>query len=218
MNPRSIPLILAAISGPFKGVVVVSVLLALAVSAGCDKPPRLSSLGPDAVILAFGDSLTHGTGAGRDESYPARLGEELQRTVINAGVPGETSAEGVARLPGVLDEHRPGLVILVHGGNDFLRRHDLAGVAENLRTMIDLSRASGAEVVLVGVPQPGIVLSPPPFYQELADELGLPYEGQILGEILGKRELKSDAIHPNASGYALMAEGFARLIHEAGGI
>ena len=91
----------------------------LVLLAGCsDDLVSLRPLASDTTIVAFGDSLTFGTGAKRDQSYPAVLSELIQRRVVTSGVPGELSKDGLKRLPGVLEEHQPGLVILCHGGND----------------------------------------------------------------------------------------------------
>ncbi len=192
-------------------------LFLLLLSVGCEKTPALSPLPPGAVVLAFGDSLTFGTGAHSGSSYPEVLQQLLARRVVNAGVPGEVSAEGLVRLPGALAEHRPALVILCHGGNDLLRRHQPGTVEANLRAMIELARGTGAEVVLVGVPQPGLLVEPPAFYEQLAAEYRLPYEGEILHDLLTDRDLKSDPIHPNGNGYRQLAIAVKRLIDKAQG-
>jgi len=196
----------------------LALVLALFALAACDRPPQLPRLNNGDVILAFGDSLTHGTGATRDSAYPAVLSKLTGHTVINAGVPGETTAEGLARLPDVLEEVRPKIVLLCLGGNDMLRRHDGNSTESNLRRMIETIRASGAGVVLIGVPAPALFSGPPAFYEKLADEFDLPYEGEIFDEVLKTPRLKADPIHANAEGYKVVAERLADLLEQAGAI
>lgn len=191
------------------------ICLLLFLTGGCDRTPPLPKLSSDGVVLAFGDSLTFGTGANPAESYPEVLQSLLGRRIVNAGVPGEVSAEGLQRLPRLLEANAPELVILCHGGNDFLRRQPAGEVAANLRAMIELIQARGAAVVLVGVPQLGLTVQPPEFYPELAKEFALPYEGEILHQLLTDRELKSDTVHPNAAGYRRLAEALHQLIARA---
>jgi len=97
------------------------ILLAGVLLAACSSQPQLPKLTPDAAILAFGDSLTYGSGADRGESYPAVLSRLSGLEVINAGVPGEVTSQGVMRLPDLLDEHLPQLLFLCHGGNDLIQ-------------------------------------------------------------------------------------------------
>ena len=191
--------------------------LALAITlAACGRDvPRLPPLGADAIVLAFGDSLTYGTGAKASDSYPAALERLIGRRVTAAGVPGEVSAQGLARLPAVLDQVRPQLLILCHGGNDLLRKLDTAALAGNLRAMVRVARDRGVPVVLVAVPKPGLFPSAHPVYTDVAEELGLPIEQKALAEILTDNELKSDPIHPNAQGYARFAERVADLLRKA---
>jgi acyl-CoA thioesterase I len=186
--------------------------------AGCGGAPRLAKLSADAAVLAFGDSLTFGTGAQSEASYPAVLEKLIGRKVWSAGVPGEVSAAGLARLPSALDYYRPKLLILCHGGNDFLRRLDKAQTAENLRGMIRLARQRGVDVVLIGVPEPGLFPSPPDFYAKIAKEFGLPYEDAALKAILRDNEMKSDLAHPNAKGYSRLAEAVSALLKKSGAL
>jgi acyl-CoA thioesterase I len=192
--------------------------LCAALLAACGEAPKLAPLAPDAVVLAFGDSITYGTGAAAAESYPAQLERLIGRTVTNAGVPGEVSAQALRRLPSALDEHRPHLLVLCIGGNDFLRNLGKAQVAANVQTMVAVARQRGVDVVLIGTPEKGFTVTPPAFYADIAAQLGIPYEGDVIGEILRDSTLKSDPIHPNARGYRLIAERVAALLRDAGAL
>jgi acyl-CoA thioesterase-1 len=195
----------------------VGALLLLCALAACGgRTPRLTPLAPDSAILAYGDSLTFGTGAAQEASYPAVLEKLVGRKVWSAGVPGELSAAGLARLPSALEHYQPKLLILCHGGNDLLRRLSEEQAAENLRAMIRLAKQSGIDVVLIGVPKPGLLPSPPDYYAGIAKEFKLPYEDAALKSILRDNELKSDLAHPNAKGYARLAEAVAALLKKSG--
>jgi acyl-CoA thioesterase-1 len=197
------------------------VLLALFV-AGCreESGPRLAPLASGARILAFGDSLTFGTGAQAEESYPAQLGRMLGRTVERSGVPGETSGEGLARLPGELDRVNPDLLLLCLGGNDFLRRQDEARTEANLARMIELARERGVAVVLVGVPRLSLIssLRGAELYARLAERYGVPLENDVFADVLSQRELLHDRIHPNARGYERIAHAIRDLLRAAGAV
>jgi len=206
--------------GPFRlagFALSLSLLLSL---AACDSgPPKLAKLPTDGVVLAFGDSLTHGSGARAEDSYPAVLERLIGRRVVRSGVPGEVTAQGLARLPGALRQVDPDLVILIHGGNDLLRRNSPVRTVANLRAMVRLAQARGVAVVVIGVPNLGLVLGHSAgFYAELTKELEIPYDGKTLPTILKQPSLKSDAIHPNAQGYRKLAEGVAELLRRSGAI
>jgi acyl-CoA thioesterase I len=186
--------------------------------AGCTDGPKLPPLPGDGVLLAFGDSLTFGTGAAEGESYPAVLERLTGRRVANYGIPGEISADGLARLPGALEKESPALLILCHGANDLLRQMDRDQAAENLRGMVRIARERGISVVLVAVPSPDLSLAPPEFYSRIAAEFGIPIEKKALKRILGNRSLKSDYIHPNGAGYRQLAGALASLLRKSGAI
>jgi acyl-CoA thioesterase I len=206
----------------------------------------LPPLAKDAVILAFGDSLTYGTGAAPGESYPAVLEGLVGRRVVNEGIPGEITSEGLERLPEVLKREKPALLILCHGANDLLRFLDKRQMVSNLRDMIRLARDKGTAVVLVAVPllsitlspeplnleivtekgasvritipSPGITLSPAPLYREIATEMKIPIEEEALSRVLSDGLLKSDLIHPNAAGYRKLAASIADLLRKSGAV
>lgn len=193
-------------------------LVAVLFLAACERAPTLPKLSPHDVIVAFGDSLTHGTGASDDTAYPAVLASLTGRTVINAGVPGDTTDTGLQRLPSVLDEYKPRLVLLCLGGNDMLRKQPAAATENNLRLLVKTIRSSGAEVVLIGVPEPKLFGGAPDFYTRVARDMKLPLEDEAFDEVLKDNRLKSDPIHANAAGYRLIAERLNALLHEAGAL
>ena len=191
---------------------------AVLVAACGDDSVALPALAPDAVILAFGNSLTYGTGARDYQSYPAVLAGRTGRKVINAGIPGEETDKGLRRLPGLLDRHRPNLLILCHGGNDLLRKRDLAVTEANIREMIRLSRDRNIPVVMIAVPKVGLFLSPADFYADIATDLRVPLEDDILADLLDDNRYKSDHVHPNAAGYARLAEAMQTLLTAHGAL
>ena len=195
--------------------IVLSVFFFGLLVAGCDSGPGIARINHDSVILAFGDSLTRGTGAAQEQSYPAVLGRMLGTTIINLGIPGEVTSAGLKRLPVVLDEYHPTLVLLCHGGNDFLHRYNQDETIRNLKSMVSLIKQRGADVILVGVPKLGFGLDVPEFYAMIAEENQIPFEGEILLDLLGDNDMKSDPIHPNATGYQLMAEAVYDVIEVA---
>lgn len=188
------------------------VLFVTLLLAACSNDPTLPRLAPGEVIVAFGDSLTYGTGADTQAAYPAVLSALIDRTVINAGVPGETTSEALTRLPEVLAQHHPKLVLVCLGGNDMLRKVPVSTIEQNLRAMIRTIQTSGAAVVLIGVPEPALFGGAPAFYATLAEELKLPYEGEVFNEVLRNPSFKSDPIHANAEGYRLVAQRLAELL------
>ena len=157
-------------------------------------------------IIAFGDSLTAGYGATREEAYPSRLSSMIGATVINAGVSGDTTDSALARLDESVLSQNPRVVIIGLGGNDYLRGVSIADTEANLRTITRRIHDSGAMVILLGFRFPSLNMNYEAMYERVADETGSLFIPDLLDGIMGNNALKSDAIHPNARGYQLMAE------------
>ncbi|WP_226962089.1 arylesterase [Sulfurimonas marina] len=194
---------------------VLLTILMIFVKSGddTDKQP----LSKESIILAFGDSLTAGYGASKGKDYPSQLQRLSGIKVINAGISGEVSADGLKRLPELLEQYKPQVVILCHGGNDILRKKSMHQLQENLRQMIILIQNNGAEVLLVAVPNLSLFgFSPLPQYEVLADEYDLMFAENVLSDVLGTNKLKSDRIHPNDQGYKVMAERFHEILSDEG--
>ena len=194
-------------------------VLSCALLAGCGRR-RIRKLVAGDAILAVSDSLTAGFGAPKGADYPAQLAQILGHKVINGGVSGDTSAQALARLPDLLVQ-KPKLVVVSIGGNDFLQRQPESGTRENIRKMVADIRATGVPAVLVAIPHftTGALLgmvSEHPLYAELADELDVPLLKGAWADILGDKDLKSDAVHANAAGYWLFAEQLAGFLRKLG--
>jgi len=169
-------------------------------------------------IICLGDSLTEGVGANPGEDYPAVLSRELVFPVLNQGRRGDTTAQALARLPEVL-EHNPRLVIVLLGGNDFLRQVPRSETKKNLAEVVRRIQDHGAMVAIAGM-RLGIFTDEfSPIYEATAKQLGAYYMPQVMSGILTDPQLKSDPIHPNAAGYRLLGQRIAEklkpLLHEA---
>ena len=192
-------------------IIFVSIIV---LGSGCGSQATIKKLNDSSVVVSFGDSITSGTGAPRTESYPAVLSDLIQCKVVNAGVPGEDTTAGLRRLPGVLKKYNPDLVILCHGGNDMLSKQKKDITISNLDSMVSMVKSFGADVVLVGVPKPALLLKTHPLYKETAGKHRIPLVFDALAEVLSNPALKSDRVHPNGKGYRVIAESIAVLIRE----
>lgn len=170
-------------------------------------------LAPDTKIVAFGDSITYGHGLAREKSYPSILETLLGTAVINEGISGETSTRGLQRLPQVLENHKPQILIICHGGNDILQKSSLVTAKENIAKMIQLAKQKNIHVILVGVPKFEILtLSTAEFYYELSKEFNVPLEDTVLEQVLDNPEFKLDKVHPNEAGYRMLANKLASIV------
>jgi acyl-CoA thioesterase I len=200
----------------------LGVLAGMALVAACGKVARLQAIAPGQVVLAFGDSVTYGTGAAPGEDWPALLAALTGWQVINAGIPGDTAEAGKGRIKALLEEHRPALVIIEMGGNDFLRRRPANAIKEDLRLIVRLARDAGSQVVLIGVPELSLLAvvagkpSDSPIFRALAEEEKISLVSDVFSDVLARPELCADRIHPNAEGYRRMAAGIHAQLQRIG--
>ena len=200
----------------------LSLATAALLLVACAREQRLDALPAETVVLAFGDSVTYGTGANRGENWPTLLAATSGWRIVNAGVPGDTAEAAKSRLPALLDEHKPRLVLIELGGNDFLRRRASSAIKQDLQSMIEEIRRAGAQPVLIGIPELSLlaVLAHKPsdaaIYTEISKELRVPLVSSALSDVLARPELCADQIHPNAAGYRQMAHAIEVALREYG--
>lgn len=159
-------------------------------------------------IICFGDSLTYGTGAGRGMDYPSQLSKFIGRPVVNAGVPGDTTARALARLDRDVLSKNPGFVLITLGGNDLKNGVSRDNAFSNLRQIVESIQNSGATVIIGGLRFPFRDRGYGKGYAELADQTGAILIPDIFEGIMGNRKLMSDPIHPNDAGYKIIAQRF----------
>jgi acyl-CoA thioesterase-1 len=168
-------------------------------------------------ILVLGDSLSAGFGLDLPDTWPALLQARLDKEgygyrVVNASISGDTTGNGLRRLPRALQLHQPEIVLLELGGNDGLRGIDIERMQENLEKMILLSREQGADVVIAGI------LIPPNYGDEYTEEfagtypaLAEKYDAALIpffmeGVALDPGMMMPDGIHPNKQAQPLLME------------
>jgi acyl-CoA thioesterase-1 len=193
------------------------------VAAGCGKPaPRLPPLPPQAVVVVLGDSLAAGYGLPASAAWPALLAAESGWQVINAGVSGDTSAQGLARLGALLDAHSPAAVLILLGGNDMLRQLPERDTRANLLAAIEQARSAGAQPLLLAVPRPSLAgaalrsLDDAEFYGEIAERAGVPLIAGVFAAVLADPENKLDRLHPNAAGQREIVRRMVPILRDSG--
>ena len=211
--------------------------------AGCDAPasrplpkqttaaaavPAATPIGPERVILAFGDSLYAGYGLDRGQSLPDAIQARLRAgginaTVVNAGVSGDTTAAGRQRLAFVLDNmaRPPELVMLGLGGNDVLRQLPVTETRGNMTAMLDELRRRHLPVLLTGMKAPPNLGSDyVRSFDAIWPDLAKRYDGVlypfILDGVIGDPALmQRDRVHPNATGVTRIADRVTPLVQRA---
>jgi len=174
-------------------------------------------------IVVVGDSLSSGYGLTAEQSWVAMLRERLDAEaygydVVNASIAGDTSAGGLARLPRLLKEHSPAVVVIEIGGNDGLRGQPVESLRANLAKMVELSQEHGARVLLAGIKippnyGPTYTQALAAVYPEVAKQYGVVLVDFLLdGVALHPELMQHDGIHPNAAGQKVVLENVWRAL------
>jgi len=172
-------------------------------SPSYDYIDRATKAGP---IIAFGDSLIQGAGASPGNNLVSMLSKRTGEAIVNAGEGGDTTAAGLGRLDADVIANEPRLVIMLLGGNDVLSSVPKEVTFGNLGTIIDRIKASGAAVLLLGIPSARLVDTYESSFRSLADEKRVSYVSNVLSGIIDHGDLMADEVHPNDTGYARIAD------------
>lgn len=195
---------------------IICLLLGLAVLIGYRlliRTPDIQNTNPSGEnIICFGDSLTYGTGATACMDYPSQLSSMISKPVINAGVPGDSTARALARLEKDVLSRFPRIVLVALGGNDLKNGVPSEEARHNLRIIIESIQNQGALVIVGGIDIPFWGKGFGEIYKQLSNELGAVLIPNVLDGIIGNRRLMSDRIHPNNEGYTVMAQMFYEAI------
>ncbi len=195
-------------------------ILPVITALGCRDDTTFKILPKGSKVCALGDSLTFGYGAKKGEDYPSRLAALTGWQIENAGVSGDTTANVLARLEGVLASS-PKLVLLGVGGNDVLRRVPNDETYQNLLAIVNRLKNASIDTILIAEPHLSMgalfgSLSDNPVYQKVADETKVPLLADVWSKILSDDSLKSDQIHANAQGYAKFADTLYEFLKQLG--
>ena len=198
-------------------------LLFILILASCGgSAPKHTAIPAGTTVLILGDSLSYGTGASLGEDYPTLLAKSTGWNIINEGIPGDTTAGGLQRLSQLLEQHQPKLLIVELGGNDLLHKTQPSEVISNLKGILSHAKAQGITTILVAIPDINPLkatfgnLSDHPLYAAIAKETTTPLIADVFSLVLSDRDLKSDQIHANAKGYAVVSQQIHEKLKELG--
>jgi acyl-CoA thioesterase I len=164
-------------------------------------------------IIAFGDSLVSGAGATKGNDFVSLLSKRIGTDIINLGVPGNTTADGLARLY-ELDAYNPKIVILLLGGNDHLKRVPIETTFHNLEKIVQAIQAKGAIVLLLGVKGNLFGDNFESQFESLRDTYHTAYVPNVLDGLFGNQTYMADAVHPNDAGNKIIAERVYPVLEE----
>lgn len=189
-------------------VLVITIILALATFwtiAWANKPEVINTDSTGSNIIAFGDSLVFGTGSTPGNDMFSIVSKETGVPIINKGVPGDTTEDGLNRLESDILNNNPRIVFVLFGGNDYLRKVPKETTFKNLKTIIERIQERGAAVILMGVRGGVFIDRFEEDYQDLAKEYKTGYVPNVLEGLITNRQYMYDSIHPNDKGYYIVA-------------
>ncbi len=197
-------------------------LLFSLLAMSCSHAEQHSAVPAGETVLVLGDSISYGNGANIGEDYPTLLAAKTGWNIINAGVPGDTTEMGLARLPELLEDNSLKLVLVELGGNDFLHHIPRAQTTANLQKILAMIKAKQIPAVMLAIPKASLFgaavgnLSDDPMFEELGKENGTAVIADDLANVLSQNELKADPIHPNTLGYQKLAEAIEKSLKVQG--
>jgi acyl-CoA thioesterase I len=185
---------------------LILVILGIAMFAFTRNRETVENIDHTKTVLVFGDSLVYGHGATSGNDFVSVLSRKLQTSIVNAGVPGDTTSSALKRLQSDVIDQKPNVVLVLLGGNDALQKISSEQTFDNLKTIVTSLQANGSEVVLLGVQ--GALFNDPykNKFEELVKETKVEYVPNVLSGIFGRADLMSDPIHPNDKGYQKIAD------------
>lgn len=168
-------------------------------------PPKNST------IVAFGDSLVVGVGASEGHDFVSLVSKKIGETIINKGVSGDTTQDALSRIDDVLKED-PGLVIVLLGGNDYLKRIPKETTFANLHTIVSKLKEKDIRILLLGVRGGLLRDTYASDFGDFAEKEGIPYISNVLDGLIGNQKYMSDEVHPSDAGYEIIANRVAPVV------
>jgi len=189
-----------------KTITILAVFIFLLLISACAKKEikNIDSNGKN--IVCFGDSITFGYGVNVGEDFPSALGKMVNMPVINSGVDGDTSAQGLKRIKSDVLDHNPLIVLIEFGGNDFTHKVPMDETINNIREIVRLIQSKGSMTAIVDISAGLFMRDYRVRLSKLASETGSIFVPQALNRIITNPSMKSDFMHPNIQGYKIVAE------------
>lgn len=185
----------------FIGIAILSIFIFIYTNLSTsykNYPPKNST------IVAFGDSLVEGVGSTKDNDFVSILSRRINKEIINSGKSGNTTEDGLSRVHEIM-LREPGTVIVLLGGNDYLRKFPDEQTFKNLKSIIFKLQSEGIFVILLGI-RGGLLNDRfESQFEDLSKEMNVPYVENVLSGLIGNDKYMSDSIHPNDTGYAIIA-------------